>query len=549
MKKIFLILSLSHFFCYSEIEQKVIKSSNDVKKLEATFPLREVLDVDLSQKVRQAEKFVSDAVNFFNSNSIIKSCNVFLNNDNWKIGDLFISVIDENGNCLCHGDDRSLIWKNFQEYKNIDGDPLIQDMLTLGDTGGWIVYLWDNAYRWAYSKVTTKNKKKYIISTGFFPENKEFTVRQLVLSAANDFYVLGAQPTFIEIDNTVGKFIKGDIYLGAVDMEGNIFAHGDNPALVGQNRYDIKDSAGRYIYREMIKVAKERGAGWVEYDRNGVPKRSYVRRIEDPKTKKTYLIFGGYYPTVTADTVIEFVRKAVSHLKTNGMDVAFKDFSNKVGDFAKGSLTIFVYDLEGKNLANGAYPSFVGQNLLSKKDPEGKFVTKMIIEEAQKFEKGWITFTEKNDYQNVYVELVDAPDGKFVVGSGFYPSSKQQFVKAFVESAAVYLRGSPYEEAFRDFTKTKGDFVRGDVRVFVYDEDGNCFVNGSRYSMIWDNFIKAKDQDGNTIIDTIVATGKSGGAWVSYKTRNATRRVYVKGVEKEFDGKPKTFIVGSGYFL
>jgi signal transduction histidine kinase len=50
---------------------------------------------------------------------------------------------------------------------------------------------------------------------------------------------------------------------------------------------DIEDANGKFIVREIMKVARDSGAGWVEYrwlnpaTKEIGPKESYVRRVPD----------------------------------------------------------------------------------------------------------------------------------------------------------------------------------------------------------------------------------------------------------------------------
>jgi signal transduction histidine kinase len=66
-----------------------------------------------------------------------------------------------------------------------------------------------------------------------------------------------------------GKFhvaTGGELYIFIYDERGVVKAIGYNTAaLVGVNRIDLKDPEGVLIIREFIKVAQNRGKGWVDY--------------------------------------------------------------------------------------------------------------------------------------------------------------------------------------------------------------------------------------------------------------------------------------------
>ncbi|MFM2278621.1 MAG: hypothetical protein RLZZ444_852 [Pseudomonadota bacterium] len=54
-------------------------------------------------------------------------------------------------------------------------------------------------------------------------------------------------------------------YFWINDLDGIMVAHAMKPAMNGTSQLDLKDPNGVYIFREMIKVAKERGEGYVDY--------------------------------------------------------------------------------------------------------------------------------------------------------------------------------------------------------------------------------------------------------------------------------------------
>lgn len=89
-----------------------------------------------------------------------------------------------------------------------------------------------------------------------------------------------------EISNPKGQFVNKDLYALIVDFNGVTLADGGNPGLVGINRSGLKDTNGKYLFKEMIETAKTRGEGWVEYmwfnpDTKKIqPKITYVKRIK-----------------------------------------------------------------------------------------------------------------------------------------------------------------------------------------------------------------------------------------------------------------------------
>jgi methyl-accepting chemotaxis protein len=62
-----------------------------------------------------------------------------------------------------------------------------------------------------------------------------------------------------------GRLVRLDLYLIVVDLgDANFKAHGINPGRVGTGA-ESKDLDGRFFTREMVRLAREKGEGWVDY--------------------------------------------------------------------------------------------------------------------------------------------------------------------------------------------------------------------------------------------------------------------------------------------
>ncbi len=60
--------------------------------------------------------------------------------------------------------------------------------------------------------------------------------------------------------------MQGDLYLYALDFDGNIMAQGERPGLIGQNSLNYQDSEGRFTNKEIIQKLRDAKEGvWVEY--------------------------------------------------------------------------------------------------------------------------------------------------------------------------------------------------------------------------------------------------------------------------------------------
>lgn len=116
------------------------------------------------------------------------------------------------------------------------------------------------------------------------------------------------------------------------------------------------------------------------------------------------------------------VKKGVALIKSAGADKAYDEFTNGTA-FKDRDLYIFVYDLNGKNLAHGANAKLVGKDLIGLKDPDGKPLIQILVDLAKSKGKGWSEsfkfrnpVTEKMEEKVVYIERV----GDTFIGSGVY---------------------------------------------------------------------------------------------------------------------------------
>ena len=84
-----------------------------------------------------------------------------------------------------------------------------------------------------------------------------------------------------------GRFVHRDLYLLVLGLHDSLFAaHGNNPGRIGTGP-QVKDVDGKPFALEMVRVARDKGEGWVDYKwvhpvTNEVfDKRAYVRREGD----------------------------------------------------------------------------------------------------------------------------------------------------------------------------------------------------------------------------------------------------------------------------
>ncbi|MCW5688416.1 MAG: cache domain-containing protein [Pseudolabrys sp.] len=76
---------------------------------------------------------------------------------------------------------------------------------------------------------------------------------------------------------------QGDNYFFVTGMDMSNVLNPGNPKMVGKDMSQFKDASGRYFVQEMAKIAREQGAGVVDYDwakpgtDKPIPKTSYIK--------------------------------------------------------------------------------------------------------------------------------------------------------------------------------------------------------------------------------------------------------------------------------
>jgi len=119
------------------------------------------------------------------------------------------------------------------------------------------------------------------------PGQAEALVRRAIAYARQN----GTEKAIQQVNRGDGLFhasTGSEIYLFIYDPQGVMRAYGFNAAdHVGQHRLDARDPDGTYWVRDIVRTARTRGSGWVEYQyvnpRTGQvqPKATYVEMYDN----------------------------------------------------------------------------------------------------------------------------------------------------------------------------------------------------------------------------------------------------------------------------
>jgi cytochrome c len=83
------------------------------------------------------------------------------------------------------------------------------------------------------------------------------------------------------------------------------------------------------------------------------------------------------------------VKKAVGHIKADGKEAAYADFTEKKPGWVDRDMYVVVYGMDGKVYAHGQNAKMVGKDLIELKDADGKLFVKERVELAASKGKFW----------------------------------------------------------------------------------------------------------------------------------------------------------------
>ena len=128
------------------------------------------------------------------------------------------------------------------------------------------------------------------------------------------------------------------------------------------------------------------------------------------------------FASTSSDEAKAMVEKAAAYYQANGKEKALKEFNNSQGQFVKGELYVFAWDMNGTNIAHPINPKQVGVNVLDVPDVDGKYFRKEGMELVKKNGTAWVDYKFKNPKTNkveqktTYLKKV----GDIVLGCGAY---------------------------------------------------------------------------------------------------------------------------------
>jgi len=252
----------------------------------------------------------------------------------------------------------------------------------------------------------------------------------LVKDAASEISQKG-EAAFKEFMVSGSRWRIGETYMFVCSLKGDIYVHED-PALVGNNEYEMKDVNGKPIVQWFIRKAFGIGqSGWTHYKwvkpGKTTPswKTTFVKLAKAP-SGTIYVVGSGLYDMhMEREFAVDAVNDALSLIRTMGKD-AFPILKDTASEFVYKDTYVFVLDTLYNTLVNPAEPALEGTNQKDMKDPNGKFFIQDIVKIAVDNGQGWADYlwprpgTTKPVRKSSFVKKIVVRGEILVVGTGVY---------------------------------------------------------------------------------------------------------------------------------
>jgi signal transduction histidine kinase len=372
-------------------------------------------------------------------------------------------------------------------------------------------------------------------------EHRETRELVSLVNEAAELVRTTGEAAFAEFAVEGSRWRRGEDYVFVLDVSGNMLVHPD-PELKGRNTLDLQDVNGKPIIRGLIAAAtatRGKPEGWYHYEwpvPGGILPRwksSYVRLVQGGSGNSYVVGSGMYNDRMERAFVVDIVTTAVGEIEKRG-DAAFSLLRDPKGPFLVKDTYVFVFDMNGVELVNPAFPNLEGQTLLDMQDSHGKYLIREMLDLVRREGQGWVDHmwpkpgdsvpTQKSSY--VSKAMID--DRWVVVGCGAYLADAPRDTSAagklsapelmsLVRDGAALLEKEG-ERAYDQFRQKGSRWFRDDTYLFVLAMDGTNVFHAVDPRIEGRNDSGLKDILGRPMGQMILGAGKSdsGEGWVHY---------------------------------
>ncbi len=247
-----------------------------------------------------------------------------------------------------------------------------------------------------------------------------------LLDKAADFLARNPpERAYAAFNNQKGEFVRGDLYVFVVGLDGIMHAHGGAvEGLVGMNVTDLRDAAGKSLIKEMLDAVKSADSGSVEYVwLNRVTNKVENKLTQFRKVGDNVVGVGSYLPRSSMEQARAMLDQAIVEMIKVGPKIAFVEFNARRSRFRTEDLYVFVIGVtDGRFYATGAAPEMVGNDVRGLRDASGKPIIAEMLQLAKEFQPEKYDYVWRNPANNKIEQKHSFVQrlGDYVLGVGYY---------------------------------------------------------------------------------------------------------------------------------
>ncbi|MGZ3772114.1 MAG: cache domain-containing protein [Pseudobdellovibrionaceae bacterium] len=533
---------------------------------------------------REIVSLVNNAAELISKNGESAFKELSVSGSRWRQGELYIFILDPQGNMLVHPDPE-LEGKHLFDQKDVNGKLITQGLINAAlefqdKSESWYHYQWPVPGgllpRWKSSYVQlvkAPSTSSYIVGCGVYNDNMDrpFVV-DAVRNAVKQIEKHGAKAFSLFYDPKE-PFLAKDGYIFVYDLNGINLVLPPFPHLEKQNLSEMKDAQGKKFVREMLELVKKQGSGWVNYmfpkpgESISTEKSAFVTKT---KIGNQWIMVGsGVYlhealkvePAIkplTASELMTLVREAAAILHNLG-EKAFPSFRKPGSKWFHDNVYLFIWTMDGTRILHAADPSVEGKKVRWMKDTLERPIGQMFLDAAQsRTGEGWVHYMYPEPehifptWKSTFIKKVTFPSGKqHLVGCGIY---NMQMNKIFIEDLvqrAANLISEKGSDSFNELRDRKGPYNFMDTYVFVDTMDGIELVNPAFPSLEGKNLTALTDLQGKSVMkEKISIVTNEGSGWIDYywykpgQNTVGRKQTFVRSAE----AGTTRYIIGAGFY-
>lgn len=486
----------------------------------------------------------------------------------WKHENVFLTLLSLDGTVLFHADDDAAAGKNLFNLQDDRGEEVVRALIEAGlMDGGHVEYHWDDPgddeddpvkVAYATSFFGSAYNNRVVLVGGFYQDlsqvetpmvdasliaEPEVTAADVMDRASLQAFVIGAVRGYVDalrehgthrysdildvfrIED--GHWRHGAIYLFILNDDGYVIFHGADRTREARNQSHLEDINGVKFVQEFIKVAKESGSGFVEYqyddpsvpgdEETGTPKLSYIHSFETRATGRRVIFGAGIYFDVSdvADSIT--LAADPSSITEGGGPQTVTITATNTGDPLPVSARL---PLTLSGTASGDDYTVTGDMhiLIPAENTVGTTELAFAVANDGVDEPGGetIVVTASHNLANVASAEITLNDLRPALAGEVVD---RETLKGFVETVADSLErvtDSNDLPALGVAFRTEGDWKQGDLYLSVLTVFGEMFFHGDDPTRDGLDISDLEDDNGEKVVQKILAAANSGGGFVEF---------------------------------